>query len=117
MVLATTIVVVERARRSLFIVGYTKILGDWELFFAHSLFRISCQLSSFLYRFSLAMQVLLIMLVSGLGQRKNTSSSTSILHLFIISDDQLSDSMQMHVLILGACVVASVRLSLFHALC
>lgn len=43
------------------------------------------------------MLVLLIMLVSGLGQRKNTSSSTSILDLFIIGDEiQLSNLCNAH---------------------
>ena len=56
------------------IVGYTKILGTGSCFCSIRYF-VSLVNFFFLYRFSLAMLVLLIMLVSSLGQRKNTSSS------------------------------------------
>ena len=82
--------------------------GNWELFLLFSLFRISCQLFFFLYRFSLAMLVLLIMLASSLGQRKNTSSSYFYNLAHLLSDvDELSKPKQCTCTAPGPCIVMS----------
>lgn len=103
--LATTIVVVERARRSLLIVGYTKILGTGSCFCSFRYF-VSHVNFFFLYRFLLAMLVPLIMLASSLGQRKNTSSSYFYNVVYFFRDvDELSRPKQCICSALGPCIV------------